>query len=110
MNKEVLLASEIFDSPGPGKGCKMKCVHLSGAQKRKLARKKQQQKALDLVAKIGKLIFFTQLTQHDLSNQKPSLPSEVNYSASDSYKIEVEPSSTPTIIHCTTIVLKSLAS
>ncbi|XP_076319744.1 uncharacterized protein LOC143230314 [Tachypleus tridentatus] len=73
----------------------MKCVHLSGAQKRKLA-KKNQQKALFVVAKTGKLTnFFTQLTQYDLSNQNPSLQSVVTCTASDSDKIEVEASSTP---------------
>ncbi|XP_076339578.1 uncharacterized protein LOC143240664 isoform X1 [Tachypleus tridentatus] len=74
----------------------MKCVQLSGAQKRKLA-KKNQQKAYNLVTKTGKLTnFFTQLTQRDLPNQNPSPLSEVTCTASDFNKIEVEPSSTST--------------
>ncbi|XP_076320976.1 uncharacterized protein LOC143230752 isoform X2 [Tachypleus tridentatus] len=73
-----------------------KMCSIKWCTKRKLA-KKNQQRALDLVAKIGKLTnFFTQLTQHDLPNRNPSSPSDVTCTASDSDKIEVEPSSTST--------------
>ena len=43
----------------------MKCVQLSGTQKRKLSKMKQE-KALDLESKSAKLTdFFTQVPQHD---------------------------------------------
>ena len=64
----------------------MKRIRLSGAQKRKLAKKKQD-KTLDLDATTAKLTsFFTQVPKHDtpIPGQSQSLSSEVDTNAINS--------------------------
>ena len=70
----------------------MKRVQLIGAQKRKLAKKKQE-KTLDLDAKTAKLtFFFTQVPKYDtaIPGQSQSLSSELDTNAINSTLITSE--------------------